>query len=96
MVTDFETIKEYLKYCTDELKKLKINLMYIIEEEKVILKLCAPKIENTSIKNLEMNLTVSTVIFGRYSKDEILNYLYQSFITEIENIKSRFNEVNND
>lgn len=96
MVTDFETIKEYLKYCTDELKKLKINLIYIIEEEKVILKLCAPKIKNTSIKNLEMNLTVSTVIFGRYTKDEILNYLYQTFITEVADIKCTFNEVNND
>lgn len=96
MVTDFETIKDILKYCKDELKKLNINLIYIIEEEKVILKLCAPKIENTSIKNLEMNLTVSTVIFGRYSKDEILNYLYQNFITEVADIKCAFNEVNND
>lgn len=96
MVTDFETIKEYLKYCNNELKKLKINLIYIIEEEKVILKLCAPKIKNTPISNLEVNLTVSTVIFGRYTKDEILNYLYQTFITEVSDIKCTFNEVNDD
>lgn len=96
MVIDFETIKEYLKYCTDELKKLKINLMYIIREEKVILKLCGLNIENIPIKNLEVNLAFSSDIFGRYSKDEILNFIYQEFITEVENIKSSFNEVNND
>lgn len=96
MVTDFESIRATLEYCNNELKKLKINLMYIIEEEKVSLKLCASEIENTPIKNLEMNLTVSTVIFGRYTKDEILNYLYQTFITEVADIKCTFNEVNND
>lgn len=92
MVTDFETIKEYLKYCKDELKKLKINLMYIIREEKVILKLCGLNIENIPIKNLEVNLAFSSDIFGRYSKDEILNFIYQEFITEVENIESSFKD----
>ena len=96
MVTDFESIKDILKYCRDELKKLKINLMYIIREEKVILKLCGLNIENIPIKNLEVNLAFSSDIFSRYSKDEILNFIYQEFITEVENIKCSFNEVNND
>ena len=92
MVTDFETIKDILKYCTDELKKLKINLMYIIREEKVILKLWGLNIENIPIKSLEVNLAFSSDIFSRYSKDEILNFIYQEFITEVENIKSSFKD----
>lgn len=96
MVTDFESIRACLVYCTDELKKLKINLMYVIREEKAALKLCASEIENTPIKNFEMNLAFSNDVFGRYSKDEILNYIYQFFISEVEEIKSFSNEVNND
>lgn len=93
MVTDFESIRACLEYCNNELKKLKINLMYIIREEKVSLKLCASEIENTPIKNIEMNLAFSSDIFGRYSKDEILNYIYQSFITEIADIKCKFKDT---
>ena len=96
MVTDFETIRASLEYCKDELKKLKIKLLYTINEDEVIMKLCASQIDNTPFKNFEMHLAFSNDVFGRYSKDEILNYIYQFFINEVEEIKSFSNEVNND
>lgn len=96
MVTDFESIRASLEYCKDELKKLNINLLYTINDDEVIMKLCASKIDDTPFKNFEMNLAFSNDVFGRYSKDEILNYIYQFFISEVEEIKSFSNEVNND
>lgn len=96
MVTDFESIKARLKYCSDELKKLNINLLYTINDNEVIMKLCVSKVDNTPFKNFEMHLAFSNDVFGRYSKDEILNYIYQFFISEVEEIKSFSNEVNND